>query len=238
MVNPKILHIETATNVCSVAVSEGENLLSLRESDIDKSHGSLLTVFMDEVLKEAGLRPTDLQGISVSKGPGSYTGLRIGVSATKGFAFGLNLPILGIDTLLSLAIGAKESTPVSELIAREPELLLCPQIDARRMEVFCGFYRLDNRQFRKISADIIEENSYDDILEKFPVAFFGNGSEKVKGVITHSNAHFIDGIQSSARFMIPLALELYNRQEFENSAYFEPFYLKDFVATIPKRKLL
>ncbi len=238
MINPRILHIETATNICSVALSEGDKLISIRESDEDKSHGSLLSVFMNEVLSEAGLKPKDLHSISVSKGPGSYTGLRIGVSAVKGFAYALKLPIIGIDTLLAMAIGAKSTTKVKAMSKKYPNLLLCPLIDARRMEVFSGFYTLSNEKFRKINADIIDESSYAQILDSQPVVFFGNGSAKVKETIKHPNAFFLEALVPSAKNMIPLSLELYQKKEFEDSAYFEPYYLKDFVATIPKKKIL
>lgn len=238
MTHPRILHIETATNICSVALSEGENLLAIMESDEDKSHGSMLSVFMDKVLSEAGFQPTDMHAISVSKGPGSYTGLRIGVSAVKGFSYALNLPIIGIDTLLALAIGVKSTDAVKTLIIEHPDLLLCPLLDARRMEVYSGFYTLANQSFRKVSADIIDENSYKEILDSNPVVFFGNGSSKVKEILQHPNAFFVDDIVPSARNMIPLSNEFFLQGTFEDSAYFEPYYLKDFVATVPKKKLL
>ncbi len=238
MTNPLILHIETATNICSVALSKGEDLIAIRESNEDKSHGALLSVFMDEVLKEGQTLPTDLHAISVSKGPGSYTGLRIGVSATKGFGYALNLSIIGMDTLLALAIGAKSSNYFKDLIKRYPNLLLCPLLDARRMEVYSGFYTLENKLFRKVSADIIDENSYKTIFDSNPVVFFGNGSQKVKEIIQHPQAFFIDDIVPSAKNMIIPSLELFRSKKFEDTAYFEPYYLKDFVTTTPKKKLL
>jgi len=238
MKQPRILHIETATNICSVALSEGEKLLAIRESNEDRSHGSLLSVFMGEVLAEAGLKSGDLHAISVSKGPGSYTGLRIGVSAVKGFSYAIKLPVIGIDTLLALAIGARSTDTVKELITQHPDLILCPLLDARRMEVYSGFYTLSNSTFRKVSADIIDENSFKDILDSHPVCFFGNGAFKVKESLKHPNAFFVDGVEPSAKNMVPLCLDLYNKKEFEDVAYFEPYYLKDFVATIPKKKIL
>ncbi len=234
----RILHIETATNICSVALSEGEKLLTIRESDEDRSHGSLLSVFMNEVLTEVGYKPVDLDAISVSKGPGSYTGLRIGVSAVKGFSYALKLPIIGVDTLLALAIGARETDRVQKLITQHPDILLCPLLDARRMEVYSGFYTLSNLPFRKVSADIIDENSFKEILDSHPVLFFGNGAFKVKEPIQHPNAFFADQVEPSAKNMIPLCLDLYEKKEFEDAAYFEPYYLKDFVATTPKKKIL
>ncbi len=234
----RILHIETATNICSVALSEGEQLIAIRESDEDKSHGALLTVFMREVLEKSGMKPEELDAISVSKGPGSYTGLRIGVSATKGFAYALELPIIGIDTLLALAIGAKSHEEIEKLAKQDPDLLLCPMIDARRMEVYSGFYTMENKTFRKVAADIIDADSYEKILASHSVAFFGNGSQKVKDILTHDNAHFIDELVPSAKNMILPSLAAFREEEFEDTAYFEPYYLKDFVATIPKKKIL
>ena len=238
MENVRILHIETATNICSVALSEGEKLIALRESDQDKSHGALLTIFMDEVLKEGGLKPEDIDALSVSKGPGSYTGLRIGVSATKGFAYALDLPIIGIDTLLAMAIGAKASEEVEDLAKQNTKLLLCPMIDARRMEVFSGFYTMEDQTYRKVSADVIDQGSYKSILANHPIAFFGNGSQKIKEILQHDNAHFIEGIVPSAKNMILLSLAAFREKKFEDTAYFEPYYLKDFVATTPKKKVL
>lgn len=238
MKQARILHIETATNICSVALSEGERLIAIRESDEDKSHGALLTVFMDEVLKEGRLKSKDLDAISVSIGPGSYTGLRIGVSAVKGFAYALNLPIIGIETLLALAIGAKAEQEVMELAEHNPDLLLCPLLDARRMEVYSAFYTLDEQAFRKVHADIIDSDSYNDILNSRPVAFFGNGSQKVKEILTHENVCFVDGIVPSARNMILPSLDAFGKKRYEDTAYFEPYYLKDFIATSPKKKVL
>ncbi|MFC2129307.1 tRNA (adenosine(37)-N6)-threonylcarbamoyltransferase complex dimerization subunit type 1 TsaB, partial [Bacteroidota bacterium] len=231
MKHPRILHIETATNICSVALSEGEQLIAIRESDEDKSHGALLSLFMDEVLKEGGLKPEDIHAISVSKGPGSYTGLRIGVSATKGFGYALDIPVIGIDTLLALAIGARSNPEVNKLIEQNIDLLLCALLDARRMEVYSGFYTLENSIFRDIAADVIDASSYEQILRTHPVVFFGNGAQKIKDIIRHSNAHFIDGVVPSAKNMILPSLSAFEKQKFENTAYFEPYYLKDFVAT-------
>lgn len=238
MQKTKVLHIETATNICSVALSEGEQLIAIRESGEDKSHGSLLTVFMDEVLKEANMQAVELDAISVSKGPGSYTGLRIGVSAVKGFGYALNLPIIGIDTLQALAMGARYEDTCKELADQHPGLLFCPLLDARRMEVYSGFYTMEGQLFREVAADIIDASSYSDILATHHVVFFGNGSYKVKDVLKHDHAHFIDGIVPSAKNMILPALNLFDKKAFEDTAYFEPYYLKDFVATTPKKKIL
>lgn len=236
--NPLILHLETATNVCSVALSEGDRLLALRERSEDRSHGTLLTLFIEEVLKEAGKKTEQLDAVAVSKGPGSYTGLRIGVSATKGIAYAQNIPVTGIITLESITLAAMEHPAVEKLHLEYPDLLFCPMIDARRMEVFTAVYNDHLKEIESVSATIVDENSFDKILRKHHIVFFGNGAEKIKGTIRHENAHIITGIEPSAKQMVPLAIKKFLNKEFEDTAYFEPFYLKDFIATIPKKKVL
>ena len=239
MTDPLILHIETATDICSVALSEGDRQLSLIESAQERSHASLLNSFIRQSVAEAGKELKDLQGLAVSKGPGSYTGLRIGVSTAKGLAYGLEIPLLATGTLESMASGSPSHTAVRELIStHDDRLLLCPMLDARRMEVYAGFYTSKGELFRQVLADIIDEESYHEILESHPVCFFGNGADKCKEALDHPNAHFIDGINHSAATMIAPALKKYQLEHFEDVAYFEPFYLKDFIATVPKKKLL
>ncbi len=239
MTGPLILHIETATDICSVALSEGDQQLSLVESGQERSHARLLNIFIRQAVAEAGKEFKDLDAIAVSKGPGSYTGLRIGVSTAKGLAYALEIPLLASGTLENMASGAVSHTAVRELITIHGELLLlCPMLDARRMEVYAGFYTLKSKLFREVSADIIDEESYRKILESHQVCFFGNGADKCKTVLDHPFAHFIDGINPSSASMIPPILKKYQLKQFEDVAYFEPFYLKDFIATIPKKKLL
>jgi len=238
MKKPLILHIETATNVCSVAISEGEELLSIRESNEDRSHGTLLTVFVEEALKESGIATDRLDAVAVSKGPGSYTGLRIGVSATKGIAYARNIPVIGIVTLEAMVQAARASQEVMKLEKQHPGLLYCPMIDARRMEVFSAVYDAEIKMQVDVNAVIVDEKSFHEILEKNPVLFFGNGSDKVRDIIRHRNAHFVSSIDPSSRYMVTPALEAYRNSDFEDTAYFEPFYLKDFVATIPRKKVL
>jgi tRNA threonylcarbamoyladenosine biosynthesis protein TsaB len=238
MTQPRILHLETATNVCSVALSEGLEILAFRETDEDRSHGSVLTVFMDEVLKGCGLNPTDIDAIAVSRGPGSYTGLRIGVSVTKGFAYAQNIPVIGISTLKVLAYAALNDSRVIEIQKNHSEIMLCPLIDARRMEVYSAVYSENGVEAEQVAAKIIDENSFINFLDLGQVVFFGNGSDKIRELIKHKNAHIIEGITPSAKYMVPLALESYQDEKFENTAYFEPFYLKDFIATTPKKKVL
>lgn len=237
MDTPFILHLETATTVCSVALSKGDTILSFRETHEERSHGATLTLFMDEVLKESGINPAAINAIAVSKGPGSYTGLRIGVSVTKGFAYAQNIPVIGICTLRLMASAAMQNEAVRELQKQFPHLLLCPMIDAKRMEVYSAVYDFEGAEVEPVSAKIIDQNSFENYLDSGPVAFFGNGSDKIKETITHKNGHFIPGITPSSRFMVPLAVKNYQAGIFEDTAYFEPFYLKDFIATIPKKKV-
>jgi tRNA threonylcarbamoyladenosine biosynthesis protein TsaB len=234
-----ILHIETATDICSVALSEGDQQLSLVESNQERSHATHLNQFVRQALAEAGHTLKQLDGVAVSKGPGSYTGLRIGVSTAKGLAYALEIPLLASGTLENMAMRAARHPDVIGLAATlDDQLLLCPMLDARRMEVYSGFYELNNAEFRKVSADIIDEDSYRKILDRHHVCFFGNGAEKCKDSLTHPQAHFMDGINPSAGSMIELVLKRYEQEKFEDVAYFEPFYLKDFIATVPKKKLL
>ncbi len=221
--------IETATEVCSVALAMDGQLISIRETDKGNSHSANVAVFIEEVLKEASKTPKDIDAVAVSKGPGSYTGLRIGVSSAKGLCYGLNIPLIAIETLKAMTYGVFKNKKDIETNA-----LFCPMIDARRMEVYSAFYDNNLNQIRDVQADIVDENSYLNYLEKHPIYFFGNGSEKCKNALSqHPNAHFIENIQLSATYMIPLAEEKYKQQEFENTAYFEPFYLKDFIAAKP-----
>jgi len=238
MTGPLILHIETATDICSVAISNRERQLSLVESNQERSHATLLNTFIRQSLAEAGKEFKDLDAISISKGPGSYTGLRIGVSTAKGLAYALEIPLLASGTLDNMASGALSDPVIEELvILHGGHLLLCPMLDARRMEVYTGFYTTKNSLFREVSADIIESDSYYKILESHPVCFFGNGADKCRTVLDHPNAIFIDGINPSATSMISPALKKYIQKQFEDVAYFEPFYLKDFIATVPKKKV-
>ncbi len=234
-----ILHIETATDICSVALSKGDQQLSLLESDKERSHATLLNQFIRKALEEAGHALKQLDGVAVSKGPGSYTGLRIGVSTAKGIAYALGIPLLASGTLENMAHGAFAHPEVIRLIENSGEqVLLCPMLDARRMEVYAGFYAPDQSIFREVRADIIDGDSYKEILAKHQVCFFGNGSGKCRESLSHPHAHFIEGINPSATSMIEPVLSRYQKEQFEDVAYFEPFYLKDFIATTPKKKVL
>ncbi|MBP1593390.1 MAG: putative glycoprotease [Bacteroidetes bacterium] len=228
---PCILHIETSTTVCSVAISEDGLAIFNKEDFNGPSHAVSLGVFVDEALSFADSRAIMLDAVAVSCGPGSYTGLRIGVSMAKGVCYGRNIPLIGIPTLEVLTV------PVLLYHDLPEDALLCPMIDARRMEVYAAVYDRALNVKRGISADIVDENSYLDFLNEHPVYFFGNGAAKCREKITHPNAHFIDDIFPVAKLMFPLAEKAYAKSDFKDVAYFEPFYLKEFVATMPKNLL-
>ena len=232
----RILHIDTATQACSAAISDDLELVAMRESHINKTHATLLTVFIEELLREARIKPAELDAIAVSKGPGSYTGLRIGVSTAKGLAYGSGLPLIAVNTLESMARGMANLLPEYG-IPDGSNYFLCPMIDARRMEVYRMVLDAHFRIIRKTEAEIIHENSFNDMYSKGKVLFFGSGASKCQDLLNHKNAILISGFQNSAKDLIPLALEHYKKKMFEDVAYFEPYYLKDFVATIPKNKL-
>ncbi len=216
-----ILNIETATTVCSVSVAQDGKLLAFKEQDGDYSHAENLTVFIQEVIKEANIKLSQLDAIAVSKGPGSYTGLRIGVSTAKGLCYSLEKSLIAVNTLehLSTSISPKEGE------------LICPMIDARRMEVYCAVFDSNGKEIRKTSAEIIDENSFSDILREHKTIFIGDGATKCKDVLSkNQNAIFVDNVFPSAKNMVSLSEQAFSNKQFEDLAYFEPFYLKDFVA--------
>jgi tRNA threonylcarbamoyladenosine biosynthesis protein TsaB len=219
-----ILNIETSTTNCSVSLSkEGETLVLKEDYNDNYSHAERLHIYIDEVLKEANLEPSKLDAIAISKGPGSYTGLRIGVSAAKGFCYALDKPLISISTLKALAKQVQIEDGV-----------IVPMLDARRMEVYSAVFDSEYKQIRDTQAQILDKNSFTDYLEKGKVYFIGNGVEKTKTLITHPNAIFIENKLPSANEMSLLAFAKYKKNEIENLAYFEPYYLKDFIALKPK----
>ena len=224
-----ILNIETSTSVCSVAASQDGQTIFVKEDLKGPSHAVSLGVFVDEALSFIDSHAIPLDAVAVSCGPGSYTGLRIGVSMAKGVCYGRNIPLIGIPTLEVLSV------PVLLYHDLPENALLCPMIDARRMEVYAAIYDRALKSVRDIAADIVDENSYLEFLEQHPVYFFGDGAAKCKEKITHPNAHFIDGIRPLAGMMFPLAEKAIAEQDFKDVAYFEPFYLKEFVAGTPKK---
>ena len=226
-----ILHIETSTDVCSVALSEDGAILFTKEDFDGPQHAVTLGVFIDEVLSMADSHAKPIDAVALSCGPGSYTGLRIGASMAKGICYGRNLPLIALSTLKVMSV------PILLMDELPEDALLCPMIDARRMEVYAAIYDRALNPVKEVSADIITADSYAEYLREHPVYFFGNGAAKCKEVITHQNARFIDDIQPLARWMFPLADRAFLDGTFQDVAYFEPFYLKEFVATVAKNKV-
>ena len=224
-----ILHIETSTNVCSVAVSEDGKVIFDKADRTGNNHAEALGSFVDEAMSFADSHAIPLDAVAVSSGPGSYTGLRIGVSMAKGVCYALTLPLLSVHTLELMCV------PVllrNEEI--EDEALLCPMIDARRMEVYAALYDRALKPVRGIQADVVDADTYRQWLEDRPVYFFGNGAAKCMDTINHPNAHLIEGIEPVAKWMMPLAERKMLNDIHEDVAYFVPYYLKDFVAKTPK----
>lgn len=224
-----ILHIESATEGCSVAVSQDGELLFDKQDTSVNNNAVTLGIFVDEALALADSRGLLLDAVAVSEGPGSYTGLRIGVSMAKGICYGRNIKLISISTLKLLCVPLLLSDDLPD------DALLCPMIDARRMEVYSAVYDRALQTVRPIGADIVEADTYREYLDRGPVYFLGNGAAKCKEVINHPNAHFIDGAKPLAKWMFPLAEMQFNREEFCDVAYFEPYYLKDFIAIKPKK---
>ncbi|NMH87577.1 tRNA (adenosine(37)-N6)-threonylcarbamoyltransferase complex dimerization subunit type 1 TsaB [Flavivirga algicola] len=223
-----ILNIETATTNCSVSVSkDGETIVLKEDYDKNYSHAERLHVYIVDVLKEANISLDDIEAVAVSKGPGSYTGLRIGVSAAKGLCFAIDKPLISISTLEALA---------HQVTCNEGVII--PMLDARRMEVYAAVFDAGYNQIRATEAQILDEHAFEDYLEAGNVYFIGNGVEKAKTLIKHPNAIFIDDKLPSANEMGHLAYNKYKISDTEDVAYFGPYYLKDFVALKPKAKSL
>jgi tRNA threonylcarbamoyladenosine biosynthesis protein TsaB len=231
-----VICIETATNLCSVALCNRAGVISLKESTDLKSHASMLTVFIDEVLKEKGIRAQDLEAVAVGKGPGSYTGLRIGVSVAKGISYAASIPLIGVGTTVSMFWGMAGRS--KEITGDEENTLFCPMIDARRMEVYNAIYDSHGNAEKEVSADIISEDSFTDIPESKKIIFFGDGAAKCKGIIKRKNVYFTDDFRISASHMQKPVYQAIDSRHFEDVAYFEPFYLKNFITTLPRKNIL
>ena len=226
--NHWILHLETSTKNCSVALSLNGNLADVyEEATPHYSHAETLHIFIDEILKRNRLDPQALSAVAVSEGPGSYTGLRIGVSAAKGLAYTLNIPLITMPTLEVLARGVKAENGV-----------IIPLIDARRMEVYTAVYGTDYQLVSPVEAHILDENSFHQWLEQGPAHFAGDAQEKTSGIIHHPNAVFTAVKYPSASRMVTPAWNKFQRKDFADTAYFEPFYLKDFIVSRKKKPLL
>lgn len=231
---PKIILIETSTSLCSTAISIDGRIASHRESTSPKAHASQTAPFIKEMLDECGLTAADCDAVCVSAGPGSYTGLRVGSSTAKGLCFGAGIPLISVGTLELLASQALGSGMVPEGCRH-----IIPMIDARRMEVYAAdFAVVDEEAVRRdeVRPVIVDADSFASQLEEGPVLFIGDGAAKCAPVLTHSNASFVQ-TNPVASAMMPLAEKAWNEKRFENTAYFEPFYLKEFVATVSRKKL-
>jgi tRNA threonylcarbamoyladenosine biosynthesis protein TsaB len=224
-----ILGIETGGDNCSVALSKGGRVVALKES-AGREHSRYLSVFIDDIFKDSGLSYSDIDAVAVSKGPGSYTGLRIGVATAKGICYGTGKPLIAISSLLSLAsICSDALAPVSS------RLIYCPMIDARRLEVYTAMFDLSLKQLSDTEAMIISENSFAEILSTQKICFFGSGAKKCKEIITSPNAVFAE-VEHSASGLVRPAVKAFLNKQFEDTAYFEPLYLKNFLVTEKKKK--
>ena len=224
-----ILHIETSTQVCSVAVSEDSHVIFQLEDHSGPNHAERLGSMVDEALSFTDNHAIPFDAVAVSCGPGSYTGLRIGVSMAKGICYGRNLKLIAVPTLELMCV------PVLLREMVEENALLCPMIDARRMEVYAGIYDRALKEVRPVGADVVDAETYKQWLDERPVYFFGNGAAKCMETINHPHAHLIEGIEPLAKWMQPLAERRLLNGQTEDVAYFEPFYLKDYVAKMPKK---
>lgn len=265
-----LLAIETSSPVCSVALALDGKVCCTRESNAPNVHSTILTSFINELLQEASVDPTNLDAIAVSSGPGSYTGLRIGVATAKGLCFALDKPLIAVPTLQGMAYGMRDAylsskmtptkldnaltpdqnvnnalTPdqkVNNALTPDPSPrgrgeFYCPMLDARRMEVYCAVFSNQLDMVRETEAKIIDENVFSDLLSAGRVIFAGDGAQKCTPFLSmHPNATFLNEFRCDASFLVPLAIEKYHNQLFEDIAYFEPFYLKDFIAALPKVK--
>ena len=218
--------LETSTECCSVAISRGKEIIARRQTDTAKQHAAMLAPFVDEALKEAGLTVADCDAVAVSEGPGSYTGLRVGVSTAKGLCFGSSKPLVAVGTLRILAMMGLGKAEI-----------IVPMIDARRMEVYSAVFDGEGRELRGTEAVILDGDSFSDLLAEHKVLFIGDGAEKFKSVMHHPNAIF-ESCCPIADAMAGPATEAYEKEKFEDIAYFEPFYLKEFVAGISKKSVL
>ena len=226
----RIILIETSTALCSVALAEDGVITAYKESSAPKAHASLTAVFIDEILKEKGLTMSDCHAVCVSMGPGSYTGLRVGVSTAKGLCFGSGLPLIAVGTLDTLVAQAQVSGQIGN--AR----YVVPMVDARRMEVYTAIFTPEGKQITETAPMIIDENSFAEQLAEGEVLFIGDGAGKCADIIKHPNAKFIQ-CNPQASAMLSPAQTAYKEKRFEDVAYFEPFYLKEFVATVSKKKM-
>ncbi|MES2279750.1 MAG: tRNA (adenosine(37)-N6)-threonylcarbamoyltransferase complex dimerization subunit type 1 TsaB [Bacteroidota bacterium] len=226
-----ILQIETATTSCSVALMQQGVLLAKRELNQRNVHAEVITLFIEAVFAEAGKQYKDMDAVAVSCGPGSYTGLRIGVSTAKGLCYALDKPLIAVETLKAMADGMLASLNQNYT----DNTLLCPMIDARRMEVFTAVFDTKGNKVMPTAALIIDEGSFAELLQDHQIVFFGDGAEKCRETISHPNAQFVSDFANKAQDLTLAALNKFNNKNFEDVAYFEPYYLKDFIAGVKKQ---
>lgn len=223
-----ILNIETSTEICSVAISSNNKLLAEQIENSGQNHAKLLTILIQNALTKSGILMQDLVAVAISKGPGSYTGLRIGTSVAKGICYALGIPLIAVNTLQAISNTSLIETPLS-----------CSMIDARRMEVYCQFFNNTLKEKSEAEAKILESNTFSNLLDENKITFIGNGSQKFQDICKHKNAYFIENITTPlASQMIPLSTLLFQKEIFEDVAYFTPFYLKKFQVTQSKKKIL
>ncbi len=230
-----ILCIETSTAVCSVALVDKGDVIALKESLDGQNHAEKITVFIDEMMKETRMSYKELDAVAVSMGPGSYTGLRIGVSTAKGFCYAMEKPLIAVDTLSAMANGFISHQ--SSAISHQQSAIFCPMIDARRMEVYSAFFNEKLERISETEAIIIDENSFSDLKENHHLYLFGDGADKLVSLFENDeNITVVEKFHCSAAYMATLAEKAFKNKDFVDAAYFEPFYLKNFVPGIPKVK--
>lgn len=230
-----ILCIETGTDICSVGIARNGEILSLRESDEGRDHAGKVGVFADELFRETGISATDIDAVAVGKGPGSYTGLRIGVSFAKGLCYGLNVPLIGVSSTAALAEVAREEYEAGIIDLEDWDTArLCPMIDARRMEVYTQIFDTCGNALTDVSAEVVDDGSFAKWRKEGRFVIFGSGAAKCAGVLADAT---LINVVPSARGLAALAERSFESKEFEDVAYFEPFYLKDFVVTTSKKRL-
>ncbi|MDR3133426.1 MAG: tRNA (adenosine(37)-N6)-threonylcarbamoyltransferase complex dimerization subunit type 1 TsaB [Prevotellaceae bacterium] len=226
------LLIETGTAVCSIALARDTQIVALRENKEGRAHAQVVAPFINEVLEEQCCTVAGLDAVAVSEGPGSYTGLRVGVSTAKGICFGAQKPLIAVNSLLSLA-----HSVIDNRLLPSPDCLIAPMIDARRMEVYTALFDAQGNQRSGITAEIIDEKSFAATLAQQPVLFIGDGAGKCQTLLQHPNALFAD-VTATAAGMLRPAINAFAQRKFVDIAYFEPLYLKDFVATVAKKKIV
>lgn len=232
-----ILNIETGTDICSVALAENGRIISMRESTEGRNHAQYLAVYIEEIFREMGRRTSELDAVAVGMGPGSYTGLRIGVSTAKGLCYALGIPLIAVSSLKAMAVAALQDFDAGILPIDDIEgTYLCPMIDARRMEVYTQVFDAALNEITEVEAKIIDGDSFNTFIEEKPFLIFGSGAGKCEGVINGQNLILVN-VAPSARGMVALSEKAYAESDFVDIAYFEPFYLKDFVVTTTPKKI-